>query len=85
MEALKLKDSISDEIDRYLNFLCEKGIIQDEKEKFHARFSEKSDYWKDRFNLFRSIYIKPIENLLIADLGCSFDGFTICSAQKRED
>lgn len=80
---LKLKDSNSNEIELYLDWLSEKGIIRSEQEKFHARFSEKSDYWKDRFELFKSIYIKPIDNLDIADFGCGFGGFTISSAQKR--
>jgi SAM-dependent methyltransferase len=83
VKALKSKDSNSDKIDIYLNFLCEKGIIQSETEKFHARFSEKSDYWKDRFNLFKSIYVRSIENLFIADFGCGFGGFTLFSTQKR--
>lgn len=83
MESLKSKDSIPREIDLYLDFLWEKGIIQSEKEKFRARFSEKSDYWKDRFEIFKSIYVRPIDNLNIADFGCGFGGFSICSAQKR--
>ena len=70
-------------MDQYLDFLWEKGIIRCEEEKFRARFSEKSDYWIDRFNLFKSIYVRPIDNLDIADFGCGFGGFTICSAQKR--
>ena len=83
MKWLKLKDSISDKRNLYLDFLCKKRVVQDETEEYHPRLSEKSDYWKDRFNLFKCIYVRPIENLDIADFGCGLGGFTICSAQKR--
>jgi SAM-dependent methyltransferase len=79
----KSNTTSSDNIDRYLDFLWEKGIIQSEKEKFRARFSEQTDYWKDRFGLFKTIFVKPIDDLYIADFGCGFGGFTICSAQKN--
>lgn len=77
-----VNDSISEKIEQYLDFLWEHGQINCEEERFRARFSEKTDYWQDRFSLFTDIYNKPVDALNIADFGCGFGGFTLCSATK---